>query len=303
MLRRTAVAVVATALLVLGGTACDPENPPVKPDATNTGPTTPVEELTHRTPAQVESECASDGLVEHVYIDGGNVDPASNCTIRDFVLDGGQAPYGIRTVNGQTGVKVEDGEVFDVASTGGYGSGTTYQRIDVHDSGGDGFKPRSGTVIASSWCHDIGTAVDAHADCVQFDGPDGSTISDVAVIGNNFDLNVDTLVAPYKANAAVQVNGAITMTNITVAYNWLVGGNFTLNCSNSDINVDDNVFGVGDPSQYTLDPGPDGIVGTDDDRSVEAQAAAARYGAHSGGCSNPDNEGNTWATGVPLAIS
>lgn len=212
--------------------------PATWPGPDNTGPTSST--LTPYTGAQVEAELAADGLVEHAAITGGNIDPPSGSTLRDFTLDAAGAPYGIRTINGQAGVTVEHGEMFGMTSTGGYGGGITYNAVDVHDSGGDAFKPRTGATIRNSWTHHLGrsttcTGTDCpHGDGFQFDGPSGSTISDVHIVGNHCEAPWSFLStqSTYHQQSCVQVNGGITVTGSDVTGNYLHGaGSFSVNCS------------------------------------------------------------------------
>jgi hypothetical protein len=272
------------------------------PDASSTGPTTPVTELTHRTPAWVESNCLSqpDNTVSAVYVDGGNLDLPSGCKLTDFVLDGQGAQYGIRTINGQTGVDAAYGEIFNATSTGVYGGGIVAASLDIHDIGADGAKLRSNSALANSWVHDLGTGPCSpecpHADMVQFDGPVGSTISTVWVVGNNCDMGVGNvngvLTGPppgYQSNACIQHNKNVNLVGVFIDQNRLVGGNYTVNCSvgSASTQFRYNTFGIGVPSDYTTQPGDYG--------SPLAQAADARYGPNTG-C--PNTTGNVWADGT-----
>jgi hypothetical protein len=163
-------------------------------------------------------------VIENLDVRGTITVRNNNVTIRNVRVDGGGAAYAISYPDGVSGLVVEDSEIFNfgTASIGGNVDGYTARRLDVHHSGGDGFKAGTGTSIESCWVHFLGTAAGAHADGVQVS--DGSR---VVIRGNFFDMPVG--VAGTNSNAAVFVApdfGAID--DVLVEGNWMDGGNYTV---------------------------------------------------------------------------
>ena len=189
------------------------------PGPGNTGPTNPsnLQSVGGMTITQ-------DGtVVENVRIFGSVNIQANNVTIRNFVLDSGNQPYGIRSTNGNTGLVIEDGEMINVSSAHIYGSGFSAYRLNLHESGRDAIKPIQDAIVEACWVHHIGTAPGAHADCVQV-----RRGGNLIFRGNYFDLPID-IGAPYKQNAALIIQtGEGPIDNVLIENNWLNGGNYTI---------------------------------------------------------------------------
>ncbi|MCP5020275.1 MAG: LamG domain-containing protein [bacterium] len=194
-----------------------------RPGPQNTGPSDPsiLDDVGGLTITQ-------DGTVlENVFVHGTIFIEANNVTIRNFKVDPGNTPYAIRATGGHSGIVIEDGELFNVDSAHIYGGGFEARRLNLHDSGGDGFKCTNDVVVEECWVHHLGTKPGAHSDCNQ-------TRS-----GNNFifrrnfmDLPID-IGAPYKQNAAfIMQTGDGPIDNILIEDNWLDGGNFTVYIEN-----------------------------------------------------------------------
>lgn len=237
--------------------------PPVagQPGPSNTGP---LDSCNETISSSVAASRLVAGNVSDVCINGQiTLTSAMNGhKLSNFTLNASRANYGVRADgSGLLNITFEDGKIYNMVSTGIYGSGWTARRLEVTESGADAFKPRNNTRIEASWGHHNGTTVGSHADFVQFDGPDGLTTSNVTIIGNFCDMPASQRneVSPitgtnYNTNACIQINDLITLVNVRSESNWMVGGNFTLNCDppgeNQIVFVDNtylsgSAFGVG----------------------------------------------------------
>ena len=190
-----------------------------KPGPHNTGPSdpsilTPVSGMT----------ITQDGYVlENVRITGQVNVQADNVTIRNFILDGAGMSYGIRATWGHTGILIEDGELINVNSCHIYGGGFTARRLNMHESGSDGFKCTHDVLVEGCWVHHIGTNPGSHADANQTRWG-----SNFVFRGNFFDIPIG-IGAPYKSNACfIMQTGDGPIDNVLIEDNWLTGGNFTV---------------------------------------------------------------------------
>ncbi len=121
------------------------------------------------------------------------------------------------------GILLEDGELINVDSCHIYGGGYTARRLNLHESGGDGFKATHDVLVENCWVHHIGTNPGSHADCNQTRWG-----SNFIFRGNNFDIPVG-IGAPYKQNACFIIQtGDGPIDNVLIEDNWLTGGNFTV---------------------------------------------------------------------------
>ncbi|MCP3919068.1 MAG: hypothetical protein GY711_26290 [bacterium] len=208
-----------------------------RPDATNTGPTNPSA-LTSVGSMTVTTDGA---LIENVRVGGTLRIKANNVTVRNFIVDGGGgSSYGIRATDGYQGIVIEDGEVKNVVSSCIYGGGFTARRLNVHESGGDGFKTTGNVLVEHCWIHHLGTNPGAHAD-----GNQTRYGSNFVFRANNFDMPI-TVPGPYKSNAALIIQtGEGPIDNVLIEGNWVNGGNFT-------VYLKDKGVGYGDPTNCTL---------------------------------------------------
>ncbi len=214
-----------------------------KPGPNNTGPYD--ESILETVPGMT---ITVDGtVIENASFTGMVTIQANNVTIRNFRVDGGgTAQYGIRPIQGFTGNLLEDGEVMNIYGPGIYGGGFTARRLNVHDTGTDGFKCRSNTLVESCWVHNLGLKAGAHADCNQT-----RKGSNITLRGNFLDLPANTG-GGYKSNSA-SINQAELgdISNLVIDGNWLNGGNYTIyfradakyGFSNSDCHLTNNRFG------------------------------------------------------------
>ncbi|MEZ6019228.1 MAG: hypothetical protein R3F17_03755 [Planctomycetota bacterium] len=208
-----------------------------RPGPTNTGPNNPsnLSNVGGMTITQ-------DGYVlENVRIFGTVVVQANNVTIRNFILDAGFAPYGIKSINGNTGLVIEDGEIYNVDSAGVYEQ-LRRVRLNIHESGGDGIKTVSNALVEACWVHHLGMNPGAHADCNQT-RQGGNLI----FRGNYFDLPID-IGAPYKQNACwIVQTGEGPVDNVLIEGNWIEGGNYSLFIVNK-YTAGSNLPNYGDPT-------------------------------------------------------
>ncbi len=214
-----------------------------RPGPQNTGPSDPsiLQSVGGLTITQ-------DGTVlENVFVHGSIFIEANNVTIRNFKVDSGMAPYGIRATGGHSGIVIEDGELINVNSAHIYGGGFEARRLNLHESGGDGFKCTNDVIVEECWVHHLGTNPGAHSDCNQ------------TRAGNNFifrrnfmDLPID-IGAPYKQNAAfIMQTGDGPIDNILIEDNWLDGGNFTVYIENKLPPAGSSRPNYGDPTNARL---------------------------------------------------
>ncbi|MEZ6019220.1 MAG: hypothetical protein R3F17_03715 [Planctomycetota bacterium] len=166
--------------------------------------------------------------------------------MRNFVIDGGGTAYGIRRSFGNTGLRFENGVIYNVASACVYGAGFTARALNLHESGSDGFKTASGSIVEGCWIHHMGMAPGAHADGNQTRDGKGLVFR-----GNFFDMPID-IGAPYKSNAALIIQtGLGPIDDVLIEGNWLNGGNFTLYVTDkgtgygppTNVRIKDNWFG------------------------------------------------------------
>ena len=213
-----------------------------KPGPHNTGPKDP----TILEPLGPMTISKNGTVIENFRMTGMLIIRADNVTLRNFVIDGAGSRYGIRCSFNNKGIVIEDGEIYNVGSSCVYGQGFTARRLNIHESGGDGFKTGSGSIIEDSWIHHIGTAPSAHADGNQ-------TRSGKSLIfrGNFFDVPID-IGAPYKSNASLIIQtGLGAIDDVVIENNWLNGGNFTLYITDkgngygppTNVRVENNRFG------------------------------------------------------------
>ncbi|MFT4647431.1 MAG: hypothetical protein ACI9X4_000643 [Glaciecola sp.] len=214
-----------------------------RPGPQNTGPTDPsiLQSVGGMTITQ-------DGtVVENVSVNGTINIEANNVTIRNFKVNGGGAPYAIRATGGHHGIVIEDGELVNVASAHIYGGGFEARRLNLHESGGDGFKCLSDVLVEACWVHHLGTSPGAHSDCNQSRWGSNFTFR-----GNFMDLPID-IGQPYKQNAAfIMQTGDGPMDNILIEDNWLDGGNFTVYIVNKVPPPGSSRPNYGDPTNARL---------------------------------------------------
>jgi len=163
-------------------------------------------------------------IIENVSITGMLTVSASNVTIRNFKLNGGQ--YGIK--GSSPGLIIEDGEIYNITSAGFIGSNATLRRLNIHDSGGDALKLTNNVLVEGCWIHRLGKTADAHAD-----GNQTRSGKNLTFRGNNFDMpnpgSPNYPGAPYKSNANFIISTAVgPIDNILIEGNWLNGGNYTI---------------------------------------------------------------------------
>lgn len=208
-----------------------------KPGPSNTGPY----DLSLLQPTGSMTITTDGAIIENIDLTGRIKIEADNVTIRNFRIDATGTSYGILTNSGYTGLLLEDGEIMNMSSAAILGTGFTALRLNIHDSGGDGFKVQSGTnptLVAYSWIHHLGTNDSAHAD-----GNQSRSGANITFLYNNCDMPI-TDPAPYKSNACFMLQTAEgPLDNMTIKNNWLNGGNFTLYCAGTRLKVTGNKFG------------------------------------------------------------
>lgn len=208
-----------------------------RPGPLNTGPYDPSSLV----PSGSLTITEDGAVIENVDVSGSVRIRADNVTIRNFRIDGGGTFYGIRANEGHTGALIEYGEIRNVSSAAILGTGFVADRLNIHESGGDGLKVQGGggpTAVLRSWIHHLGTNDGAHAD-----GNQSRSGQDISFIGNHCDMPI-TDPAPYKSNACMFLQTAEgPLDNVEIRGNWLNGGNYTIYCNGTNLRVIGNRFG------------------------------------------------------------
>lgn len=210
---------------------------PARPGPTNTGPY----DYRRLEPSGSLTITEAGALVENIDVTGSVKIRADNVTLRNFRIDGGGTFYGIRANEGHTGIVIEHGEIRNISSAGILGNGFVANRLNIHESGGDGLKVQGGggpTLVMRSWIHHLGTNEGAHAD-----GNQSRSGHDIRFIGNYCDMPI-TDPPPYKSNACMFLQAADgPLDNVEISGNWLNGGNYTIYCSGTNLRILNNRFG------------------------------------------------------------
>lgn len=190
-----------------------------KPGEHNTGPTDTTNMIT--TGGMTITQPGT--VIENRIITGTINVKADNVTIRNFILDGSNASYGIRCDYGYQNILIEHGEIRNCSSAGIYGRNFTARCLEIHEMGADGLKARGNTLIEGCWIHHLGKNPGAHAD-----GNQTRSGSNITMRGNFFDMPKN-IGAPYKSNAAsINQAEAGPISNLVMENNWLNGGNYTV---------------------------------------------------------------------------
>ncbi len=214
-----------------------------RPGAHNTGPSDP----SILQPVGGMTITQDGAVIENVHVYGSVNIEANNVTLRNFIIDAGGQPYGVRATADKHGIVIEDGELINVASAHVYGGGYEARRLNMHESGGDGFKTTHDVVIEACWVHHLGTAPGAHSDCNQT-----RRGSNFIFRGNFFDLPID-IGAPYKQNACwIIQTGEGPIDNVLIEDNWINGGNFSVYFENKLPPPGSNRPDYGDPTNCRM---------------------------------------------------
>ena len=215
----------------------DPELPSDndRPGPSNTGPTT-----TNLQPMSGITITQDNTVLEKVSISGTVTIKANNVTLRNFKIKT-TGHYSVRIMSGYTGTLLEDGEISGMSSAGVYGGDFIARRLNVHDSGADGFKPTRNALIEDSWIHHMGYLSGSHADGVQM-----RSGSNLTIRGNFFEM-------PFKKQAGYEngiciiiQTGTSSINNVRIENNWLNGS------SSYCINISDKGTGYGAPTNVRI---------------------------------------------------
>ncbi len=209
--------------------------PSDQPWAHNTGPTNRGAIDTWANRGYGSRTITKSGTYENFSASGLTIE-ADNVTLRNFVVTSGS--YGIRSLNGNTGIVIEDGEITaPQGATCLYGGGFTARRLHIHDCWEDGIKTTSNVLVEYSFVEKLGLK-GGHTDGNQTIGG-----SNITFRYNNIFMPVNN--SPYRSNANFMLEKSIS--NFVIDHNWLNGGNHTINTSNItstvDVAVTNNRFG------------------------------------------------------------
>jgi hypothetical protein len=182
-------------------------------------------------------------VLQNLDISGPVMIDADDVTMRNFRIEA-NSWYGIKIIDGHSGILLEDGEIYGMYSAAILGVGYTARRLHIHDGNGDGLKAQGTggpTLVEYCFIEKLGKAEGAHADGNQT----VSNQSSITFRYNNIYLPYPGTPsypgAPYKSNAAFLLHrGGIS--NFVIEHNWLTGGNYTIYGS-VGVAVRNNLFG------------------------------------------------------------
>jgi hypothetical protein len=212
--------------------------PPVVPTVpVSTWPTIagtkPVGTFTSRTASQVEADLAA-GKRHFQYLQiTGQVDANGykGVTFSRCILDAGGASRCLRCDDNSTNPAdrvLVNCELRNCKDEAIYGEGFTAEACYIHDSGADGMKPKSYSIVKGCYFHKLGKDPLSHADGVQV-----ANSSNVQIVGNNFDLASDA-----KQNICIFCHtfNAKPPRNILIEGNRCAGSNGpgAIHCHDSD---------------------------------------------------------------------
>ncbi len=189
-------------------------------------------------------------LIENIDLDGCISVSANNVTIRNVRINC-ESFYAIRMNSGYSGLLVEDVEMLGMQSAAILGSDFIARRVNVHDSGGDAFKPGRNVVIEDSWIHRLGTIDNSHSDAVQMVSGGG------VIFRRNFVDMPDIEGFTNSQCLIIQTNNG-PIDNVLIEDNWLNGGGYC-------IQINDKGNGHGSPQNIQIlnnQFGPDCQFGT-----------------------------------------
>jgi hypothetical protein len=167
---------------------------------------------------------------------------APGVVIKNSRIHGNGDGDGISVRSGS--VQIFDSEIFGFENAIGFDNWAAY-RVDIHSTTGDGVKFGSNVTLQDSWIHDLTPGPGAHADGGQMQGG----VRNLVVTHNTIDVS-----SARSANSALFLApdlGPSADGPVTIAGNYLAGGNYTLFCVDGadgrylvkNITIRDNVFG------------------------------------------------------------
>jgi len=216
------------------------ESPPKRPWSHNTGPTD-----TAALRPSSSFKITTDGAVfEDLDVAGMITIDANDVVIRNFRINATGALYGIRVLDGHSGILLEDGELFGMDSAGILGVGFEARHLHIHSSNSDGLKVQGTggpTLVEHSFIEKLCADGKGHCDGNQTRG--GSKIT---FRYNNIYLpypGTPSYQPPYKSNSTFIIE--LATTDFVIENNWLTGGNYTIYCQQKGgtVIVRNNTFG------------------------------------------------------------
>jgi hypothetical protein len=181
-------------------------------------------------------------VIDGLDISGDVSIEAPGVVIKNSRIHGGGDGNGVYVRSGS--VQIFDSEIFGFENALGFDNWAAY-RVDIHSTTGDGVKFGSNVTLQDSWIHDLTPGPSAHADGGQMQGG----VRNLVVSHNTIDVS-----ASKSANAALFLApdlGPSADGPVTIAGNYLSGGNYTVFCVDGadgryivkNITIRDNVFG------------------------------------------------------------
>lgn len=213
-----------------------------KPDASSTG----VPAGTALTPYDGPLTITENGtVIDAMDVTGALIVRAKDVIIRNSKIH--DDPGAVAGINIQDGASatIVDSEIYNF-QVGIVYENWTAVRVNMHDITFDGIKMGSNAQLIDSWIHSPKPSSDSHWDGVQVQaGVTNTVIKGNVIDASGADANSALFLAPDQ--------GPSTNGPLTVAGNWLDGGNYTVFVNDgagkqyyiTDISVTDNRFGHG----------------------------------------------------------
>lgn len=260
---RAALALAGRSVVVVG---TSPTTPTDRPNASNTGATSPIGSLTQISGVRT---LGNGQTLENFFLTGQIRVTGSNVTIRNGIIDFRKDinTHAINAVSAGSNLLIEDVEIYSPMTSahnmtiGLYGNNFTARRLHIHDAWADGCRPLNNCVLEDSYFHSLGDVVSGqHADCVQMlEG------GNVIIRRNNFDIPYNDPDYMNSCCCIIQTyNSAIE--NVEITENWIRGGDFAIQFNNiqsrgfTNCSLTNNIFGGLHEYGPWNDAAPDNLV-------------------------------------------
>lgn len=223
-----------------------------KPDASNTGPSGV---LTNTSGAVIVTVAGT--VIENRNHTGTFDIRANNVTIRNCRINanGGFRAIHDTTAPGQTGLLVEDCEIFGATAAGVQASNITIRRCEIRDCE-DGMKAGNNMLVEDCYLHGFGLGPNSHGDGIQISNGIGITIRNCT-----FDMPPGT--GGYTNDICVFMKEDFgPIDNVTIDSCWINGGGWSINIGKngsklpSNVRIVNNLFGRDAAfGPFSADPG------------------------------------------------
>ena len=284
---RCAVLSLAAVAAIAVGCAAPPHDPPVSPTPASppaaTAPVAPPESARldasntgwqHAGVSLQTIDCGSRGELvidkPGTVIDSKRIPCTVLVTANDVTISRSQVEstgfWGIRQVDDYAGLTVTDTEIIGTSGCAvGVGFAHVHlERLNIHGCA-DGAHPETGSVLTESWIHGLDTTPGQDGTPPHNDGVQTTGGSDITITNNKIEN-------PGRQTSAIMIGGEFgAPSNITIAGNFLDGGNYTIYMDPKGTNrtVRNNTF----TKNFVFGPvSMSGAVSWSDNRFVDGSA-------------------------------